>query len=131
MPKIALHWQILIALIAGAAAGFLFGESILGLSFIGTLFLKALKMIIVPLITTSIITGISGAGRTEGLGGMGLRTFGYYVSTSLLAILTGLVLVNLIEPGVGAELGLEQKPERLQESLDKFGSSPTDAVERI
>ena len=68
MPKIALHWQILIALIAGAASGLLLGSTVLHVACIGTLFLKALKMIIVPLIATSIITGIAGAGRTEKVG---------------------------------------------------------------
>ena len=131
MPQIALHWQILIALIGGAATGFVFGESVLAVGFIGALFLKALKMIIVPLIATSIITGISGAGRTKGLGSLGLRTFSYYVGTSLLAIITGLILVNVIEPGVGAELGLQEKPARLQDSLDEFGASPGEAVERL
>lgn len=131
MLQIALHWQILIALIAGAATGFFFGSAILPLAFIGALFIKALKMIIVPLIATSIITGIAGAGRTEGLGRLGLQTFAYYLTTSLFAIVTGLVLVNLIKPGEGAELGLQQKPERLQDSLDKFGGSPLEAVERL
>jgi Na+/H+-dicarboxylate symporter len=53
------------------------------------------------------------------------------VSTSLLAIITGLILVNVIEPGVGAELGLQEKPARLQDSLDEFGASPGEAVERL
>ena len=131
MPKIALHWQILIALLGGAASGLLLGPTVLHVAFIGTLFLKALKMIIVPLIATSIITGIAGAGRTEKVGSLGVRTFAYYLSTSLLAIITGLVLVNLIEPGVGADLGLQQKPEKLQASLNEFGDSPGEAVERL
>ena len=131
MLNLKLHWQILIALIGGAATGFVFGESVLAVGFIGALFLKALKMIIVPLIATSIITGISGAGKTKGLGGLGLRTFSYYLTTSLLAIITGLILVNVIEPGVGAELGLQEKPARLQDSLDEFGASPGEAVERL
>ena len=131
MLQIALHWQIFIALVAGAATGFFFGSAIAPLAFVGSLFIKALKMIIVPLIATSIITGIANAGRTQGIGRMGLHTFSYYLMTSLLAIVTGLILVNLIKPGVGAELGLQQKPERLQDSLDKFGDSPWEAVERL
>ncbi|HIL10449.1 MAG TPA: cation:dicarboxylase symporter family transporter [Candidatus Latescibacteria bacterium] len=54
MLQVALHWQIFIALIAGAATGFFFGSTIAPLAFAGTLFLKALKMIIVPLIATSM-----------------------------------------------------------------------------
>ena len=131
MGKIPLHWQILIALLAGTAAGFFLGETVLHIEFLGTLFLKALKMIIVPLIATSIISGISGIGSTGNIGRMGARTFLYYVSTSLLAILTGLILVNLIQPGVGAELGLQAQPEELGASLAQFGDSPAQALKRL
>ena len=131
MPKLALHWQILIALVGGAATGFLLGPAALHIAFIGTLFLKALKMIIIPLIATSIITGVAGAGRAAGIGSLGLKTFTYYLSTSLLAIVTGLVLVNVIKPGQGAELGLQEEPAKLQESIDKFGDSPGAAIERL
>ena len=60
MGGIALHWQILVALVAGSMAGLLLGDWILHLEFIGTIFLKTLKMIIVPLIAASIISGIAG-----------------------------------------------------------------------
>ena len=129
MLGLALHWQILVALIAGAAAGFFLGDSVH--SFIGTLFLKALKMIIVPLIATSIITGVAGVGNAGNIGRMGVRTFAYYITTSLLAILVGLLLVNMIQPGIGAELGLKENPEQLQQSLEKFGDSPVGALQRL
>jgi Na+/H+-dicarboxylate symporter len=131
MIRIALHWQIFIALVAGVAAGFLLGEKVLYIEFFGTLFLKALKMIIVPLIATSIISGIASIGSAGHVGRFGVRTFAYYISTSLLAILTGLVLVNLIQPGTGADLGLQKKPEELQESLERFGDSPLAALQRL
>lgn len=131
MLGLALHWQILIALIAGAASGFWLGDSVHYFSFIGTLFLKALKMIIVPLIATSIITGVAGVGNAGNIGRMGVRTFAYYITTSLLAILVGLLLVNMIQPGVGAELGLKENPEQLQQSLEKFGDSPVGALQRL
>ena len=131
MGKLQLHWQILIALIAGAGAGFLLGDSVLQLEFIGTLFLKGLKMIIVPLIATSIISGVSGIGNAGNIGRLGGKTFIYYVTTSLLAILTGLVLVNLIQPGVGAQLGLQEQPEQLADSLAQFGDSPAQALKRL
>jgi len=71
---------------------------------IGDLFLRLLKMIVVPLIVSSLITGVTSMGSMERLGAMGGRTLGYYMLTSMLAILTGLVMVNVIRPGVGADL---------------------------
>jgi Na+/H+-dicarboxylate symporter len=108
MLKLKLHWQILIALGLAVLAGMLAGKhaSIFGVlfydifNFIGTLFLNALKMIIVPLIVSSIIVGIAGVGGTVGLGRLGSKTILYYLATSLFAILTGLLLVNLFSPGI-------------------------------
>lgn len=77
--------------------------------FVGSIFLALLKMLIVPLVMSSIITGVAGIGSMRDLRRLGGKTFGYYVSTSLLAILVGQVLVNLIQPGRGARLGLDPK----------------------
>ncbi len=68
--------------------------------FIGTLFLNALKMLIVPLVVSSIIVGIAGIGSGGAFGRLGLKTLLYYLTTSLLAILVGLVIVNLVAPGM-------------------------------
>lgn len=104
-----LHWQIFIGLFLGLWAGLLSGEhgTFLGLftlygfyDFIGSLFIRALTMIIVPLIASSIITGVSGVGATGSLGRIGFKTILYYICTSLLAILAGLALVNTILPGL-------------------------------
>ena len=73
---------------------------------VADLFLRLLKMLIVPIILTSIITGVVGVGAGRDLKRMGLKTFAYYVCTSLLAIVTALILVNIIQPGTGAKLGL-------------------------
>ena len=71
---------------------------------VGDFFLRLLKMVTVPLILTSLITGVTGLGSQGNFGQMFSRTIGYYIITSLLAITTGLILVNLISPGVGAVL---------------------------
>ncbi|MFO7653265.1 MAG: dicarboxylate/amino acid:cation symporter [Candidatus Krumholzibacteriia bacterium] len=118
----SLHWQILLGLLLGVAAGIVWEPQavILGavrphavFEFLGQTFLRALRMVIVPLIVGSIISGVAGVGTSRGIGRMFGKTFGWYVTTSLLAIVTGLVLVNIIQPGragdraVGAELGFE------------------------
>ncbi len=77
-------------------------------AFLADIFLALLKMLIVPVILTSIITGVAGVGTGRDLSRLGGKTFGYYLTTSLLAALLGLGLVNLIRPGVGAMLGLAQ-----------------------
>ncbi len=108
MLRLKLHWQILIALCIAVLVGAIAGKNtvILGVNlysvfdFIGTLFINALKMLIVPLIVSSIIVGIAGIGSTKNLARLGGRTLLYYVVTSTLAILVGLILVNLINPGL-------------------------------
>ncbi len=72
--------------------------------YIGDIFLRLLKMVTVPLIVTSLISGVSGLGNTSRLGAMFGKTFLYYLSTSLLAITTGIAAVNIIQPGTGAHL---------------------------
>ncbi len=107
-PRVRLHWQILIALALAVPAGLLSGPDgrLAGIAvaqiydFVGTLFLNALKMLVVPLILSSIISGIAGIGSSGAFGRLGGRTLVYYLLTSLLAILTGLFLVNLIHPGL-------------------------------
>jgi len=73
---------------------------------IGTLFLKGLKMIVIPLVVSSLLAGIVGLGDIRKLGRMGGRALGWYLTTSLLAVVTGLVLVNIVRPGVGPQIAL-------------------------
>ena len=108
MLKLQLHWQILIALLLAVIAGSLTGKdaSLFGVTFysvydfLGTLFLNALKMIIVPLISASIIMGMANMGSSSDFGRLGGKTLLFYIATSFLAILTGLILVDLIQPGI-------------------------------
>lgn len=77
-------------------------------SWMGIIFLRALKMIVIPLILTSIISGIVSIGSGSSLGRLGFKTILYYMSTSVLAILTGLFFVDVFKPGSGAGFtGLE------------------------
>ena len=94
----------MLAVIAGrftGSEGSLLGVRVVDLySFLGSLFLQALTMLIVPLILSSIITGVAGMGDSGAVGRLGGRTLLYYMFTSLFAILTGLMLVNAVAPGI-------------------------------
>ncbi len=108
MRRIPLHWQVLIALPLAVMVGMAVGTktAIFGVTFyqifdfFGTLFLNALKMLVVPLVMASIVTGILNVGSSHNLGRLGTKTVLYYLTTSLLAITVGLLLVNIIEPGL-------------------------------
>jgi proton glutamate symport protein len=122
MFKIKLHWQILIARVLAILFGFFFPQNVRYVKWMGDLFLRGLKMIIVPLILTSIITGVANMGDAQDLGKLGLKTIVYYITTSLFAILTGLLLVNLIQPGVGADLGFSKSIEGIDISSQGLGN---------
>jgi proton glutamate symport protein len=136
MLKIKLHWQILIALIIAVLYGLALPDYAYLVTWMGDLFLRALKMIIVPLILTSIISGVTSIGDAQNLGRLGFKTITYYITTSLFAIVTGLVLVNFIQPGVGADLGLKKEvPELAAASGDLweiiFRMVPTNIFEAL
>lgn len=116
-----MHWQILIALSGGTLFGIYFPELTIWISWIGDLFLKLLKMVIIPLIVSSIITGIAGIGSPENLGRLGLKTIGFYMVTNLFAILLGLFLVNLIAPGTGADLSFAETMSTLPAADQSIG----------
>lgn len=109
MRKFELHWQILIALILAVYFGIYFKEHIGYVAWMGEVFLRGLKMIIIPLIFSSIVSGVTNIGNSENIGRLGFRTITYYISTSTLAILVGLILVNIFKPGIGADLNLSQE----------------------
>lgn len=102
--KLALHWQILIAIILGIVFGVLFYPYIGYVSWMGTLFLRLLNMLVLPLIFCSIISAIGNLPDGEALKRMGFKTIGFYACTTLLAILTGMVFVTILRPGVGLEM---------------------------
>ena len=123
MKKLALYWQILIAFALSVLYGLFFSEHVHLVAWMGDIFIKALKMIIIPLIFTSIISGIANVGSGDNLGRLGFKTIAYYLSTSTAALFTGLVIVNLIKPGVGADLGFANQVEGLGVAKESFGST--------
>ncbi len=118
IPKIKLHWQILIALALAVLFGYYIPQGIKYTEWMGTMFLTALKMVIVPLILSSIISGVTSMGGGKSLGRLGGKTLLYYVCTSFFAILTGLLLVNIVRPGVGVELGFTNNVVDLTDKVD-------------
>jgi proton glutamate symport protein len=139
-----LHWQILLAILLAILVGAVLephhgigGFTVFALlDFLGTLFLNALHMIVVPLIVSSIICGITSAGAGQNLGRMGVKTISLYMVSSLLAILMGLFLVNLTTPGIvdgapaGDRLNLSSQ-EELEISLSKVEGRGSDDIAGI
>ena len=123
MKKFPLHWQILTALILGILYGLYLTEYVSYISWMGVIFMRALKMLIIPLIVTSIASGIANIGNSGQLGKLGLKTISYYVTTSIFAILAGLLMVNLLKPGVGADMGFTEPIEGLASAKESFGST--------
>jgi proton glutamate symport protein len=106
MKKLALHWQIIIGMIAGLVLGALFLQFSWGKDFVtdwikpfGTIFINSLKLIAVPLIIASLVKGVSDLNDISQLSQLGTRTIAMYLGTTVVAITLGLVLVNIIKPG--------------------------------
>ena len=108
MKKLALHWKILIGMVFGIVFGFVMLQVDGGKGFvadwikpIGTIFVKLLKLIAIPLILASLIKGISDLKDISKFKNIGIRTIITYVMTTIIAISIGLLLVNILEPGNG------------------------------
>jgi proton glutamate symport protein len=126
---------ILIAMFAGALAGWLIGrflgaDGAIGsfklvplLDLVGTMFINLLKMIIVPLILASVITGVASLGSGPDLGRLGGKTLSFYVVTTLIAVLIALMLVNLVEPGIA-----DGQPVHDKLALTKDAAEVTEGV---
>jgi proton glutamate symport protein len=131
--KLKLHWQILIALVLAIPSGLFLSSGSLDLtqifSFLGTLFINALKMLVVPLVLLAIIDGLLGLDNEPHFGRLGFKTLVYYTCTSLFAILVGLILVNIIQPGIingqaaRDVIGLSELPAKTASAVSGKGSS--------
>jgi Na+/H+-dicarboxylate symporter len=108
MRKIELHWKILIGMVTGIVFGFVMTYPDWGSQFVqdwinpfGTIFVKLLKLIAIPLILASLIKGISDLKDISQFRNIGVRTIVIYITTTIVAITLGLLLVNVIQPGEG------------------------------
>ncbi len=116
-----LHTQIFLAMGLGVAAGAILGERAQYVDFLGEIFILLLKMIIAPLILASIVTGVANIGDVSRLGKLGGKTVLYYALTTWTAIIVGLILVNVLKPGVGVDATLSDLSQ---------GAAVTDAMAR-
>lgn len=107
-----LMWMMVAAIVAGFIASYIWGESMTTVGWIGEFFLTALKMLIVPLVAASVITGVAGLGDVRKLGRLGGISVAYYACTTLIAVTIGLIMANLWQPGVGVPLGDLGEPVR-------------------
>jgi DAACS family dicarboxylate/amino acid:cation (Na+ or H+) symporter len=134
---LALHNRILIGLGVGVGAGLLahavFGGESEGVAWVianvteplGTLFLRLLLMIVVPLIASSLVVGVAGIGDIRKLGRVGLRSFGYTFVISAISVLIGLVLANTIRPGERI------RPETAEALKARYGGDASKRVEAM
>ncbi len=119
--KIPLHTQILIGVVLGSLTGYLFPQHYDFVKIFADIFLRLLKMLIVPLIFTSIVSGVLSGASASSVGRLGVKTFVYYLITSMLAILTGQMLVNLFKPGVnGNAIKSAVNPNNIENVVSNF-----------
>lgn len=103
--KLKLYHKIIIGLIAGFLTGILLGEKAAYLKPIGDIFIRCLRLIVVPLILSTLITGVTSAGDPKKIGSMGIKTVVYFIMTTFFAVVIGLVVANVFQPGLGLSLG--------------------------
>ena len=120
------HTFITFGILAGLILGFIIGQLVFTYAdadtrnvcadtfkFVGTtFFMNLLKMVLIPLVVSSVVVGVASIGDPAALGKIGGYTMLYYFSTMLIAVILGLVVVNLIRPGVGIEQDVIAKGEK-------------------
>ena len=118
--KVGFTLQIIIALTLGVLLGWRFPNIAFKLSFLGEIFMAALKMLIMPLIVVTMVSGVSSLKSPDAIGRLGSRTVLYYLSTTALAVVVGLIVVNWMRPG---EVGLPKTIESSLRNVAKLSST--------
>ncbi|AAT53660.1 proton/glutamate symporter protein, N-terminus [Bacillus anthracis str. Sterne] len=107
MKRIGLAWQILIGLALGIAVGAIFFDNpavVKYLQPIGDIFIRLIKMIVVPIVVASIVVGVAGVGDVKKLGRLGGKTIIYFEIITTIAIIVGLLIANIFQPGKGVNM---------------------------
>lgn len=102
--KITLWKRILGALILGLIVGLIWGEGANSIRWMGDIFVRSIRMLVVPLIFTTLVAGVVAMGDARRLGSIGLKAFALYLGTTALAITIGLIFGTVMQPGVGVDL---------------------------
>lgn len=121
MRKIKLHTKIFIGLILGVVVGLVFGEKARIIEPVGTIFLRLITMIVVPLVLVSLMLGTASLGDIRKLGRIGIKTIVYFMLTTMIAISIGLGLANLVNPGYGLNEQVKQELYKNYESKAQVG----------
>ncbi len=137
MSKIPLHWKIIIGMVLGVLFGLLMSAFSWGRGFVidwiapfGTIFIRMLKLIAIPLIFVSLIKGISDLKDISSFRNIGVRTIILYISTTVVAIVIGLLLVNALQPGAGMAEETIEELTNTYASSESIASNIHEAVEQ-
>ena len=127
MKKVPLHTKIFIGLFLGIVVGLIFGPKAKSIEFIGTIFIRLITMLVVPLIFFSLSLGTASLGDIKKLGRIGLKTIIYFTLTTAIAIVIGLVAANLLKPGTGLN---EQVKQDLLKNYQQSAENQTSIIEQ-
>ena len=114
--EITLWKRILAALLLGLVVGTIWGEGAESISWMGDLFVRLIRMIVVPLVFVTLVAGVVAMGDPSKLGSLGIRTLALYLATTLAAISIGLVLATVLQPGAGIDIS-GATPDEIQEAI--------------
>lgn len=114
--EIALWKRILGAMILGVIVGVIWGDGVTNIAWIGELFIRLIRMVVVPLVFVTLVSGVISMGDPSKLGSLGVRTLAIYLITTLVAIIIGLTLAAFMQPGVGVDLSAVA-PTAVQEAV--------------
>ena len=116
--KNLLLYFMLMGIFLGGLCGWWFGKQMMAVAWMGDIFINALLMLVIPLIVSSLIVGISGLGDITKVGKTGLITLVYFMATTAFSVIIGLCMVNLMDPGLSVEMTAEL-PEKVAGKEDK------------
>ena len=136
-PKLSLPAQMVIGLVVGVLVGLVVSADVCGTYFrpLGQLFITLIRMVVVPLVLATIIAGAAGIHDLGKLGRVAVKTLVYYFATTAVAVIIGLVLANITQPGIGLDLSTEglkaasvTPPNLIQTLLNIVPMNPMDAL---
>lgn len=114
--QIALWKRILGALVAGVIVGMIWGPGAESIAWVGDLFIRLIRMVVVPLVFVTLVAGVVSMGDPAKLGSLGVKTLAIYIATTLAAISIGLILAALLQPGIGVDLSTAT-PSQVQDPI--------------